>query len=972
MQWNLKKKKKNKLIIIVVIGIIIIAGIFLIISEQKSLFNLKPNILEGFISAGSFDLEDNRTIGYELLDNNKVVHIWNSRDDYYFDRYSGMQFTNHFQEYWTKNVFCIGYYSGEEWIKINCVDELEGFNRNIHTDNETYVNATLWNDIEYGNYNMRLAINYYLGLNDKSLSITIYGKNIGIDIPFDLGFAWRVKDIQISTDKINDKIKINNLEYWLNNSLDLTFNNMEEGRYELYDVNTLQYLWLDWEDNLTYKVEVKNTTEQYNAPVTLGINVGTLTAGQEKHTTMYWFDAPIVVDSYEPTADGTYRLYTGSNERAGQSFTGDGGTLNSAVFKGYKSGSPTGDLTYSIFAHTGTFGVSSEPTGGALATSDSVDVSTLETSAAEIPLVFSGGNKITLTDGTKYVILSEYSDGDSSNHIRLWYRFGSPTHDGNAVWADNGQAPWTTESGEDFWFIVYKDDAPADNEYPQFSNYWDNNASLVDSGTGLFNVTLLSTNGTVWLEINNSNYTAMNLTANVYNISVDFTEGGVYSYKWHSWGNGTSENYNVSNTRSYTVNVTPVAYLVSIISPNTSTPKSVTSGDNITITFNFTEDGANITSGVTLENITIGGVEAPLVGDAGAEVNWEFIGSTTATVPEESTLEILLPGDEAEGDLVVVATAIDYNVNDIVINTPGYTQIYSSGDANPESVVSYIVLNSTTGNNVSVSALEAGSNSRTVPVGVQVWRGVNTTVPLDTSAVTTVSSTGAPNPPAYDPDFNNSLIFAIGLLDDDNRASSTTAPAGFGNLTAWNASIDNPEGATIMMASLVQASHVSINPAAFGMDATSEQYDAITFAFHKSEGTAPTEQFGHVVGIGWQANVTVPTFESGLKDLFVNATYDGNTRNDTEVNAITYGVTDTCTCAGLNNDWEVDMSDFCELDTACELGTGTLNFTGSGNATCSVNINTTNLGDPGASGILYISNGCLINIFSFIYGLLIK
>ncbi len=51
---------------------------------------------------------------------------------------------------------------------------------------------------------------------------------------------------------------------------------------------------------------------------------------------------------------------------------------------------------------------------------------------------------------------------------------------------------------------------------------------------------------------------------------------------------------------------------------------------------------------------------------------------------------------------------------------------------------------------------------------------------------------------------------------------------------------------------------------------------------------------------------------------------------------------------------------------------GNLNFTGSGYANCSTNINTTDLGDPGASGILYISDGCLINIFSFIYGLIIK
>ncbi|MDP1695725.1 MAG: PQQ-binding-like beta-propeller repeat protein, partial [archaeon] len=41
----------------------------------------------------------------------------------------------------------------------------------------------------------------------------------------------------------------------------------------------------------------------------------------------------------------------------------------------------------------------------------------------------------------------------------------------------------------------------ADLTYPQFSNYYDNNAYLVGSGAGIFNVTITNTNGTVWLQI---------------------------------------------------------------------------------------------------------------------------------------------------------------------------------------------------------------------------------------------------------------------------------------------------------------------------------------------------------------------------------------------------------------------------------------------------------------------------------------
>ena len=93
-----------------------------------------------------------------------------------------------------------------------------------------------------------------------------------------------------------------------------------------------------------------------------------------------------------------------------------------------------------------------------------------------------------------------------------------------------------------------------DNEYPTFSNYSDNNASLIGSGIGYFNVTIENTNGTVWLEINNTNVTAFNSTANVYNVSYNFTNSGTYNYKWWAYGNGTLTNLNNSGLRYYTVN----------------------------------------------------------------------------------------------------------------------------------------------------------------------------------------------------------------------------------------------------------------------------------------------------------------------------------------------------------------------------------------------------------------------------------
>ena len=69
---------------------------------------------------------------------------------------------------------------------------------------------------------------------------------------------------------------------------------------------------------------------------------------------------------------------------------------------------------------------------------------------------------------------------------------------------------------------------------------------------------------------------------------------------------------------------------------------------------------------------------------------------------------------------------------------------------------------------------------------------------------------------------------------------------------------------------------------------------------------------------------------------------------------------DTCTCAGAGNDWEIDHSDYCNITDACDLTTGTLSFTGTGITRLNSTIKTTNLGDPGATGILKILSNCLI------------
>ena len=256
-----------------------------------------------FGGGASFDPNNTNPIGIEFLENKTVVHIWNPDDDYFFNASSGIQFSNHYNEYWTHNIFCGGYKDPTEGWLYDCNDELP-FTWSWETDNATYVNITGYRDKTISGRTVRIALRYHLGLNDTKLSIILYMKNIGdLDVPYDVGFAWRVNNIKVSNDVYNDQLLINKSYYWLNDTLDLSFVDMSKGEYKIVDFKKPNYVLLQWDNSLNYKVVVRNQTGQYNAPITLGINAGPLSVGQEKKTIMYWKDA---VEYLVPVYDINY------------------------------------------------------------------------------------------------------------------------------------------------------------------------------------------------------------------------------------------------------------------------------------------------------------------------------------------------------------------------------------------------------------------------------------------------------------------------------------------------------------------------------------------------------------------------------------------------------------------------------------------------------------------------------------------
>lgn len=160
------------------------------------------------------------------------------------------------------------------------------------------------------------------------------------------------------------------------------------------------------------------------------------------------------LDTYPDSNKGlTYSSYAGSNVKISQSFTcnASGRSLVSAAFVVLKAGTPPGTIQYSLYAHSGTYGTSSVPTGAPLSTSATYTASSLGTSTTNLTLTFP--TPYALTNGANYCIVFEYSGGDSSNYVKVWYDDAAPTHSGNAATSNDGST-YTALSGSDMCFYL--------------------------------------------------------------------------------------------------------------------------------------------------------------------------------------------------------------------------------------------------------------------------------------------------------------------------------------------------------------------------------------------------------------------------------------------------------------------------------------------------------------------------------------
>ncbi len=491
-----------------------------------------------------------------------------------------------------------------------------------------------------------------------------------------------------------------------------------------------------------------------------------------------------------------------------------------------------------------------------------IDDTTTDTGIDRTP---SGGSGFDWNQSNTVTTLPDPYDGgvitDSDGMFAIyavWVDAGPPTVTLNAP-LDN--TDYTSAQAVNFNCTVY-DDFNVTN----VTFYWNLSGNFIANGT--------NTSG-----INNSDY--------IFNRNVD--EFGDFVWNCKGVDNDSNEAF-ATNNFSFSFHTNQII----ISDPTTASPDSVSSGDNITIAFNYSADGVNQTTGVTMENVTIGGSYTEIIGA-------DFPPGQIQFHSFENNFT-----DPWFDDGISEAWTRDTDGT-----TSSGTGPQPQGSASGSHGDWYIY--------VETSSAECNTNGETA-ITYQM-----PPINWDNQVGETINWSNY----AYGGDIGNLT------LQENSTGSWQILWEEVGtNIQAWRYN-------TTDLSSLTGTGNLRFYYICAGGFAGDLALDEINISFTGSQA----QQFSFVNG-NWNVNVTVPTFASGLKDLFVNATHSSTTRNSTQTNAVNYGVTDSCTYTSGN--WAVDCSDHCNITNPVDVGGNDISIIGDGQFTTDSDI--TDFGEVFISG----------------------
>ena len=168
-----------------------------------------------------------------------------------------------------------------------------------------------------------------------------------------------------------------------------------------------------------------------------------------------WASGSSIYSYATSNKDSQLLLYANNNEQVGFAFNlASGYSLQYVQLYLDKVGLPTGACRVKIYSATGTPGSDGLPTGLPLAISGDISVSSLNGTFTLTDFIFE--DPFVATTGN-YVLLLEYSQGDSGNHIRIGIDSSSPGDAGaNLVSTDSKGNNWTADTTKEVVFDLYK------------------------------------------------------------------------------------------------------------------------------------------------------------------------------------------------------------------------------------------------------------------------------------------------------------------------------------------------------------------------------------------------------------------------------------------------------------------------------------------------------------------------------------
>lgn len=400
------------------------------------------------------------------------------------------------------------------------------------------------------------------------------------------------------------------------------------------------------------------------------------------------------------------------------------------------------------------------------------------------------------------------------------------------------------------------------------------------NGTGFQNLGQLQAEASGgWLSIAQSRYATSN----------NITETMHFVYT-------SSSNFYYDNLTVPTPAPPPVIDL-NITFPTTSSTLATNNNTNETLTFNITSDGTPITTGVTMENITIDGNYATILTTGGGE---------------ETTMILL---DTADTE-ILEDTRVDPDFPDT--NYGSDDNLQTSADAsNPAYYHSFIKFNNmsdpiSTGDTINTAILsiyiQFESCSATCNLDVQHLYNNYT---FDEAVVTYNLR------PTADSEYNSTVENSADANIGTGRVNISVAQAvqrvvdaGESNVS-FRLSVNNPSAFSYFEMTSKEGATATNRPRLF-INYTSD---------------AETQEFEHN-GTSWVVNVTTPDIVNGTYDLFLNATHDGTTYNDTQTSSVIYGtVPDTCSPSSpLSSNYEFTCSDNCTQSTNLDAGGFNITF----------------------------------------------